>query len=200
MKATLHIPMTLHDVARAVGHTPPAVSRPIDAVVTDSREADTTSLFFALRGERLDGNDYIEEALRRGAAVICTRLHDGAMTVHDTRAALLALARAYRERLPSLQKTVAVSGSVGKTTVKELLASLLSADFDVHATAGNYNNEIGLSMSFVRSELCPFYVAKGMPIHMYCADNEADVRLCIERGADLITANDPIALMTVLGK
>ncbi len=149
MKATLHIPITLHDVARAVGHTPPAVSRPIDAVVTDSREADTTSLFFALRGERLDGNDYIEEALRRGAAVVCTRLHDGAMTVHDTRAALLALASAYRERLPSLLKTVAVSGSVGKTTVKELLASLLSADFDVHVTAGNYNNEIGLSMTLL---------------------------------------------------
>ena len=64
----------------------------------------------------------------------------------------------------------------------------------------DYYDEIGLSMKFVRSELCPFYIAKGMPVHMYCADTEEDVRLCIERGADLITANDPVPLMTVLGR
>ncbi|MBQ8407633.1 MAG: glycerophosphodiester phosphodiesterase [Clostridia bacterium] len=63
-----------------------------------------------------------------------------------------------------------------------------------------YYEEIGLSMMFVRSELCKFYVDKGMPVHMYCADNEADVKLCIERGADLITANDPVPLMKVLGR
>ena len=62
----------------------------------------------------------------------------------------------------------------------------------------DYYDEIGLSMKFVRSELCPFYVAKGMPVHMYCADTEEDVRLCIERGADLITANDPVPLLRVL--
>jgi len=63
-----------------------------------------------------------------------------------------------------------------------------------------YYDEIGLSMAFVRSELCPFYVAKGMPVHMYCADNDADVELCISKGADLITANDPIPLMKRLGR
>ena len=63
-----------------------------------------------------------------------------------------------------------------------------------------YYEEIGLSMNFVKSELCQFYVDKGMPVHMYCADNEEDVRLCIERGADLITANDPIPLMKILGR
>lgn len=61
-------------------------------------------------------------------------------------------------------------------------------------------DEIGLNMSLVKSELCEFYVKKGMPVHMYCADNEEDVRLCIERGADLITANDPRDLLKVLGK
>ena len=64
----------------------------------------------------------------------------------------------------------------------------------------DYYDEIGLSMKFVKSELCPFYMAKGMPVHMYCADTEEDVRLCIERGADLITANDPVPLMKVLGR
>ena len=64
----------------------------------------------------------------------------------------------------------------------------------------DWYEEIGLSMMFVKSELCAFYAAKGMPMHMYCADNEDDVRLCIERGADLITANDPVPLMRVLGR
>ena len=64
----------------------------------------------------------------------------------------------------------------------------------------SYYDEIGLSMRLVKSEILPIYTAKGMPIHMYCADNEADVKLCIEKGADLITANDPVPLMKVLGR
>ena len=64
----------------------------------------------------------------------------------------------------------------------------------------DYYEEIGLSMSIVKSEILPIYLEKGMPMHMFCADNEADVRLCIEKGADLITANDPVPLMRVLGR
>ena len=64
----------------------------------------------------------------------------------------------------------------------------------------DYYEEIGLSMTFVKSELCEFYMKKGMPAHMFCADTEEDVKLCIERGADLITANDPVPLMKVLGR
>ena len=55
-------------------------------------------------------------------------------------------------------------------------------------------------MSFVKSELLPFYLDKGFPVHMYCADTEEDVELCIKNGADLITANDPIPLMKKLGR
>ena len=59
-------------------------------------------------------------------------------------------------------------------------------------------DEIGLNMALVRSELCSFYVAKGLPVHMYCADTKEDVELCIERGASLITANDPEPLLQIL--
>ena len=59
---------------------------------------------------------------------------------------------------------------------------------------------VGLGLGFVRSEIFPIYEAKKLPMHMYCADNEADVKMCIEKGADLITANDPVPLMTVLGR
>ena len=61
-------------------------------------------------------------------------------------------------------------------------------------------DEIGLSMMFVKSELCAFYRAKGLPMHLYCADNEADVRLCIEQGASLITANDPKDLLRIVNE
>ena len=63
-----------------------------------------------------------------------------------------------------------------------------------------YYCELGLGLNLVRSEILPIYLAKGLPIHMYCADTEEDVRMCIEKGADLITANDPTALMKVLGR
>jgi len=61
-------------------------------------------------------------------------------------------------------------------------------------------DEIGLNMNLVRSELCSFYVDKGIPIHMYCADTAEDVQLCIDRGASLITANDPRPLLEILSK
>ena len=64
----------------------------------------------------------------------------------------------------------------------------------------DYYDELGLSMRIVKSELLPFYVAKGLPMHMYCADTEEDVALCVEKGASLITANDPVPLMKYLGK
>ena len=64
----------------------------------------------------------------------------------------------------------------------------------------SYYEELGLNMGLVKSELCDFYMAKGFLTHMYCADTEEDVRLCIEKGAGLITANDPVPLMKVLGR
>ena len=61
-------------------------------------------------------------------------------------------------------------------------------------------DEIGLSMDILRSEIADVYLGKGLPVHMYCADTEADVQLCIDKGADLITANDPSALLRLVKK
>lgn len=61
-------------------------------------------------------------------------------------------------------------------------------------------DEIGLSVKIARSEIADVYLAKGLPVHMYCADTEEDVRFCIEKGASLITANDPRALLKALGR
>lgn len=61
-----------------------------------------------------------------------------------------------------------------------------------------YYDEIGLSMRIVHSEVFPIYANKGLPIHMYCADTEEEVAVCIEKGASLITANDPVPLLKIV--
>ena len=69
-----------------------------------------------------------------------------------------------------------------------------------HAEGYRYYDEIGLSMNIVKSEVFPIFAAKGLPMHMYCADTAEDVTLCVEKGASLITANDPTALMDICGR
>ena len=59
-------------------------------------------------------------------------------------------------------------------------------------------DEIGISMAVAKSEVGDFYMSKGLPMHLFCADTEEDVRFCIEKGASLITANNPTALLSIL--
>ncbi len=119
---------------------------------TDSRALSPGALFAALKGERFDGHDFIDQARARGAAAALVEkpLEGGfpSLVVADTRRALGKLARAWRRRfqLP----VVAVTGSNGKTTVKEMLASILSGEGAVLATLGNYNNDIGLPLTLFR--------------------------------------------------
>lgn len=131
-----------------------ALSDDITSIVTDSREAESGSLFIALGGERFDGHDYISQALSRGAvAVIGERVPDGleadeAKRVMVTPSSIEALGRvaaAYKARIKP--KTVAVTGSVGKTTTKEFVFSVANSKFIAHKTAGNFNNEIGMPLS-----------------------------------------------------
>jgi len=105
----------------------------------DSRQVKPGMLFVAVKGERVDGHDFIPQALSAGAAGII-----------DGREELAAAAKAYRASLPA--KVIGVTGSAGKTTTKELLAAFLRADcFKVHATAGNYNNDLGLPLTILNA-------------------------------------------------
>ena len=81
---------------------------------------------------------------------------------------------------------------------KHVIEFRLTDDKSLRDDGYRYYDEMGLSMSIVKSEVFPIFASKGLPMHMYCADTEADVKLCIEKGADLITANDPVPLMGVL--
>ncbi|MBQ8311042.1 MAG: UDP-N-acetylmuramoyl-tripeptide--D-alanyl-D-alanine ligase [Clostridia bacterium] len=117
---------------------------------TDSREADADTAFVALRGERVNGHDYIGAACARGCRlVICERLSEGAdaaqLAVPDSEVALSQLAAAHMQTLSC--KTVAVTGSVGKTTTKEMIASVLSTHAQIYRSEGNHNSVIGMPLS-----------------------------------------------------
>ena len=128
---------------------------PILRVTTDSRQIQPGDLFVALRGEHFDGLQFAPAALAAGAAAVMVSGEakaklEPAVVVADTRIALGRLASGWRMRMPAT--VVAITGSSGKTTVKEMLAALLRAqtgDDAVLATVGNLNNDIGLPLTLL---------------------------------------------------
>lgn len=120
-------------------------------VSTDSRTIKKGQLFFALWGQNFNGNKYAEEALDKGAsyAVIDDPAFetDRTILVDDTLLELMGLATHHRKMTNA--KVLAITGTNGKTTTKELIASIMSKKFKVHYTKGNLNNEIGLPMTIL---------------------------------------------------
>ena len=122
------------------------------SVSTDTRSMQKGDLYVALHGENFDGHDYLEQAKQSGA--IAAVVHKDVQTtlphlkVQDTRKALGKLASAWRQLFSG--KVVAITGSNGKTTVKEMTAALLEEQGEVLATAGNFNNDIGLPLTLLR--------------------------------------------------
>ncbi len=113
----------------------------------DTRKVQPGQLFVALQGAR-DGHDFIPQALESGAAaVLCSKeIGDApAILVEDTRIALGLIAKAYRKHLG--MKVVGVTGSVGKSTTKEMIASVLATQYRVFKTPANHNNDIGMPMA-----------------------------------------------------
>ncbi len=131
----------------------PEETRAVSSVSTDTRTVVEGALFVALKGDRFDGHDFLEAALEKGAALLlvsdAAALPEGAggILVPDTLKALHALARAYRRKLGC--KVIAVTGSVGKTSTREMLNAVLSGSYRTHATKHNLNNDIGLPMTIL---------------------------------------------------
>ena len=122
----------------------------ISGTVIDSRKAQEKSLFIAIKGSRTDGFDYIPAAFENGAVcAVSERACEGYPTivVSDAESALGKIARAYRQKLNIT--VVGITGSVGKTTTKELVASVLSQKYNVAKTEGNFNNELGLPLTIL---------------------------------------------------
>lgn len=126
----------------------------IFGISTDSRSIPEHGLYLPIIGERFDGHDFIAAAVQNGAAaVVSDRDADcgvPVLRVEDTRRALLALAGGYRSLFDI--PVVGVTGSVGKTTTKEMIASVLSQKLDTLYTQGNLNNEIGMPLTVFRME------------------------------------------------
>ncbi|MGN2249035.1 UDP-N-acetylmuramoyl-tripeptide--D-alanyl-D-alanine ligase [Frateuria sp. GZRe14] len=123
----------------------------VDGVAIDTRRLQAGELFVAIKGERVDGHDFVREAALRGAAAaLVTRRVDvdlPQVLVNDTQAALGDLASAVRAQRDV--RVVGITGSNGKTTVKTLTASILSRHGRTHVNAGNYNNELGLPLTLL---------------------------------------------------
>lgn len=123
----------------------------ICSVSTDTRTIQKGALFFALQGDRFDGHKFVEAAVDSGA--ICCVVNCGEeitdsvprIAVEDTAAALRDLAAGYRAKFHI--PVVGITGSVGKTSTKEMIASVLAQQYRTHMTRGNFNNEIGLPLT-----------------------------------------------------
>ncbi|MEJ7808858.1 MAG: UDP-N-acetylmuramoyl-tripeptide--D-alanyl-D-alanine ligase [Gemmatimonadaceae bacterium] len=143
-----------HPPGRRPGRDFPRGSAPLGTVSTDTRSIRPGDLFVALAGERFDAHEFLAQAVERGAAalvvsrtLVVNSLGVPIFLVPDTLAALGALGR-YR-RLAWGKPVVAVAGSNGKTTTKELIRAALGSILDVHATTGNLNNLVGVPLTLL---------------------------------------------------
>ncbi len=149
--------MTLSRIAEICGGTYIGSTedsmREITAVATDSRKAEAGSLFAAIRGERVDGHSFIPSVFEKGALCVLSEqeLESPAgnyIRVESTLEALKAIAEDYLEQLEI--PVVGITGSVGKTSTKEMIAAVLSQKYNTLKTAGNFNNELGLPLTVFR--------------------------------------------------
>ena len=138
--------LTLNQIASATGGKQSGFCE-VTGISTDTRTIKNGELYIALKGERFDGHDYIDKAFENGAVAVLTERECDYpyVLVEDTGKALLSLAAYYRTLFNTA--VVGITGSVGKTTTKEMVACVLEAKYKTLKTKGNLNNQIGLPMT-----------------------------------------------------
>jgi len=148
------IRMRLSELSACLGCPAPGRDVTVDAIVSDSRRVDYGTLFAALPGSQVDGHDFAATAVQMGAVALLVNrrleLDVPQLVVPDVLRAIGQLAGLLRQRLDPV--VVGITGSNGKTTVKEMVASILRPVGKVLATRGNYNNELGLPLSLFELE------------------------------------------------
>jgi UDP-N-acetylmuramoyl-tripeptide--D-alanyl-D-alanine ligase len=152
--------LPLAKVAEVLGSGEPVSKRVVKGCSIDSRRIEPGQLFFAIRGQRFDGHEFVSAALENGAAGVVVerqywhRAKESVRThlipAADTTYALQALARHVRQQWGG--PLVAITGSMGKTTTKEMIAALLSTQFQVLKSQGNLNNHFGLPLTLLGLE------------------------------------------------
>ncbi len=144
--------MALQQATKALNGTMQGKNVDFSGVSTDTRSLQAGDLYIAIHGEFFDGHDYIEQAKQAGAvaAIVHKQVNTDlpVIRVEDTRKALGELATAWRQSFSG--KVVAITGSNGKTTVKEMVSAIAAKQGEVLATRGNFNNDIGLPLTLLR--------------------------------------------------
>ncbi len=141
-----------NEIAKALG-TVVDSQNIINRVSIDSRDVDENTLFFAIKGERFDGHDFVKDVSEKGVgAIVCHKPVEcdaPVIYVKDTKDALLDLASYYKSTFSDLL-LIALTGSVGKTTTKEMVACVMAQKGETLKTEGNFNNEIGMPRTLFR--------------------------------------------------
>lgn len=149
--------LTLANIAKACGgvyYGEPADSvKEVTSITTDSRQAEPGSLFVAIKGERVDGHNFIDSVFEKGALCVLSEKElpeakGNYIKVNSSLQAVKDIAEFYRQQLDI--KVVGITGSVGKTSTKEMIASILAEKYQVLKTLGNFNNELGLPLTIFR--------------------------------------------------
>ncbi len=207
--------LTLADIIQGLtDHRPPELERRPTEVVVDSRRVRRDGVFVALRGERADGHDFVGDALERGAAVAVIRRPVEApgvpvvdltvpqptlpeawavpvlIKVPDTLQALHQLAAFWRRR--HSPRVIGITGSVGKTTTKELTADVLSRRYVTLKSERSYNNEIGLPLTLLR--LTPEHERVVLEMGMYDVGEIADLARIALPHVGVVTIIHPVHL------
>lgn len=184
------IQLGLSTAAELLGCPPVQTDLAFTGITTDSRQVVPGMLFAALPGQTFDGHDYISQAAELGAvAVLVERklvADIATLQVTDVLAALGLLAKYWHQQCPA--KVVAITGSNGKTTVKEMIASILRQNGAVLATDGNYNNELGLPLTLFRLQAADDYAVLEMG-----ASNPGDIAYLVG------IARPDVAVITNIG-
>jgi UDP-N-acetylmuramoyl-tripeptide--D-alanyl-D-alanine ligase len=188
----------LSEIAAAVHGTLRGPDEVANAVSTDSRSVLPGALFVAIAGERLDGHDFVADALARGAVAAMVHrpgVQGPTIEVADTGRALLDLTDDERGRMAGV-RVVGITGSNGKTSAKDLAAAVLSARFRTHASPASFNNEVGLPMTLLGAEPSTEMVVAEMG-----ARREGDVELLcdVARPNAVVVTNIGLAHIGIFG-
>lgn len=192
--------LSMGEVAANLGSSSGVPDRLVNGYSIDSRTISRGQLFFAARGPHFDGHQFVEKALESGAAgaVVEANFRQQApaslvpalIPVGDTSEALQRLARAVRQKWG--RRLIAVTGSAGKTTTKEMIAALLTERFVVHKSPGNLNNQYGLPLSLLALE--PQHQVAVFELAMSAAGEIARLAQIAEPEVGVVTNVAPVHL------
>lgn len=148
MRIKLDLPITSKNIEELTGIRIGEKEEKIEFISTNSKDTDKSCLFIPLAKKQAERYAHIDESVKNGAKILADlSLKDN--DPHNSVEAMLKLASGYKAMLPNLRKTVAITGSVGKTTTKEITKRIVSKRYRTHSTEGNQNNAIGLSYTIL---------------------------------------------------